>query len=197
MVDFRFCTLILLAGSAAQGCPSVSFQAGYSESLTPTSASHVVLVKQPDNSYTDYEATDRSPYTVLGTTPQFEKQLTACPPAPAAAPVGVVNVEAMARTNSGTYLFASYPNNLDVAEFDANLNLISEAQYNIPPEGGIPTLADVMGMETSISSSRTRRPTSKARRLWFYSVTAARVFSRLSRMKSPIQASPDRSRLGM
>jgi hypothetical protein len=148
-VDFRF--FILLAGlavvgaAAEPGCPAVSFQAAYSESLTPTSSSHIVLLKQPDNSYTGYEVTNASPYTVLGTTPHFEKQLTACPPAPAAAPLASLNFETMARTASGNYLFVGNSPVLDVTEFDGNLNLISEAQYNIPPSGGSVILADVNG----------------------------------------------------
>ena len=153
VMNFRRFKVLLIPGvamvgsvcvAAQPGCPAVSFQAAYSQSLTPTPSSHVVLLQQADNSYTAYEAANASPYSVIGTTPHFEKQLTACPPG-APATGNSVTTEAITRTQAGNYLFVSAEQVVDVAEFDQNLNLISEARYAIPVAGGDVILADVNG----------------------------------------------------
>ena len=130
-----------LAALAQPGCPPLAFQAAYSINLTTPGGSHINLLREPDGTYTAYETADASPYRVIRTTPDFQKQLTACPPGPPATglfPLGAPP-QAFARTKSG-YLFVqrsdafSTQGNyfaIDVAQFDAQLNLLSETTYPI------------------------------------------------------------------
>ena len=144
---------LLLAGAigctgvmAQAGCPGVSFQTASWASLTPTAGSHLNLLRQNDGSYTAYETGNESPYTIVRTIPNFQKQLSVCQQA------ALVNMDLQpvtVRTGSGGYLMvgnvtSSNYSGIDVAEFDADLNLISEAQYPIDEPGPI-AIADVNG----------------------------------------------------
>ncbi len=53
--------------------------------------SHIDVIRQPDGSYTGFEATDAVPYRTISVTPHFERQFAAClphtvPTSPSAAP---------------------------------------------------------------------------------------------------------------
>ncbi len=67
-----------LLGSEPGACPTPSFQYLSRVNLRPTVTSHVVLVRQPDGSYTRVERTNADPYTILSETPGFEKTVAAC-----------------------------------------------------------------------------------------------------------------------
>ena len=108
--------------------------------LTTPGGTHIDLLRETDGSYTAYELADASPYRVVRTTPDFQKQLTACrpgPPAEGSVP-SLEPVQAFARTPSGGYLvvrrsdaFSTTGNasSVYVTEFDAQWNFLSEAQY--------------------------------------------------------------------
>src|ERR1035437_4312951 len=64
---------------ALPGCPPVNFQGAASASLKPSASTHTLLLQQSDGSYTAFEMTDASPYRIVRTTRNFQKQLTACP----------------------------------------------------------------------------------------------------------------------
>jgi len=105
--------------------------------------------------------TQAPPFNIIGTTPNYQKQLIACLPStaalpPLAAPTGTGNVpgapaqaQAFARLSNGNYLVLNpEPSNpgsqLSVALFDSQLNFISQSQ--LPPQfAGLPILADVNG----------------------------------------------------
>src|SRR5215469_17601226 len=75
--------LMLSAIAIAQPtCSGVNFLAAPRVNLKPTSTTHIDLVRQPDGSYTAFEAADAAPYRVIITTPHFERQLAACLPHP-------------------------------------------------------------------------------------------------------------------
>ncbi len=146
------CTASLTA-LAQPGCPPLAFQSASSINLTTPGGSHINLLREPNGTYTAYELADASPYRVIRTTSDFQKQLTACPPGPPATGLSpfVAPPQAFARTNSG-YLFVqrsdmfsvqgNTPFTIDVAEFDTHLNLVSEALLPIPIAEAI-AIADV------------------------------------------------------
>ena len=157
----RFSTLIAIAaanGQAQTGCPPVSFQLAVTANPTPSSTSHIVLLRQSDGSYTAYEMTNASPYRIIRTTPNYQNLSTACLPkepslAPLPPPTGSGNTlgapsqpQAFARLSSGNYLFVNPDPSIStsvVALFDPALNLISEAQLPVPV--GAPALVDING----------------------------------------------------
>jgi uncharacterized protein (TIGR03437 family) len=141
-------TLLVGYAPADPGCPQVSFTSARSATLAPSPGVHRVLLKQSDGSYTAFELNNTSPYRVLRTIPHFEKQLSACAPtATGLPPLGLFTVAQLA---SGGYIFAMQGamGATDIAVFDAQLNLVSEASYtDLAPLGfadlngdGIPDL---------------------------------------------------------
>ena len=137
-------TLLVGYAPADPGCPQVSFTSARSATLAPSPGVHRVLLKQSDGSYTAFELNNTSPYRVLRTIPHFEKQLSACAPtATGLPPLGLIT---MAQLASGGYIFAMLQDALavvDIAVFDAELNLSSEASY--PGLGPPLAFADLNG----------------------------------------------------
>ena len=125
--------LILLAccARADVGCPPVSFTSARSATLAPSPGVHRVLLKQSNGSYTAFELNNTSPYRVLRTIPHFEKQLSACSPTATGLPS--LSLFTVAQLASGGYIFATQGAMaaIDIAVFDAELNLVSEASYPI------------------------------------------------------------------
>ena len=66
-------------GHAQPGCPPVNFRGAASASLKPSASTHTLLLRQGDESYTAFEMTDASPYRIVRTTHNYQKQLTGCP----------------------------------------------------------------------------------------------------------------------
>ncbi len=127
--------------SAQPGCPPVNFQGAASTSLQPGTSTHSVVLRQNDGSYTAFELTNASPYRVIRTTPNFQKELAGCPGLPVAGTIPKLQTaEVFTRVASGGYLWVrrsdlygppgSYVS-LYVTAFDAQLNLQSEAQYPV------------------------------------------------------------------
>ncbi|HLM98589.1 MAG TPA: FG-GAP-like repeat-containing protein [Bryobacteraceae bacterium] len=160
LAQFSITALVTTCAWAQPGCPAINFQTSVLANSRPTDFSNVFLVSQSDGSYTGYETTQGPPYTVIATTPNYQKQLTACLPShaarpPLAAPTGTGNVpgapsqpQAFARLSSGNYLVVnpdlSKPGSVStVALFDPELNFISQSQ--LPVFAGSAILADVNG----------------------------------------------------
>ncbi|MBV8843149.1 MAG: VCBS repeat-containing protein, partial [Bryobacterales bacterium] len=136
----------------------MSFQTQSAASLKPASTSHTVLLRQNDGSYTGYEMADASPYQVLKTTPNFQNQLTVCPPPSSGLTAGPP--QAFAQLQGGRYLFVqrsdafgipgSY-SAVNVVELDAALRLISQSSLMLsagpmnPGGASTLTLTDVNG----------------------------------------------------
>ena len=147
-------TVVLAACAQAQpGCPAVAFKTAVSANLQPSAASHIVLLRENDGSYTAYEMTNASPYRIVRKTPNYQKLLTACLPAhsslpplpppkdPGNPPGAPAQYEEFVRLTSGEYLYVAA--GIDVVLFDSQLNVISEAQY--APYARFVTLADLNG----------------------------------------------------
>lgn len=86
---------------AQQVCLPQLFQTGAFASLTPSGASHQVLLRQSDGSYTAFEIPDAPPYQALSTTPNFGRQLRNCPnpePSDVPAPISTGIYERCARS---------------------------------------------------------------------------------------------------
>jgi hypothetical protein len=147
-----------VCAQAQPGCPAINFQTAVLANSEPTDFSNVFLVRQSDGSYTGYDMTVGPPYSILATTANYQKQLTACLPShssrpPLAAPAGTGNVagapaqpQAFARLSSGNYLVVNPGQNNagTVALFDPNLNFISQSQ--LPPQfGGSTIVVDLNG----------------------------------------------------
>ncbi len=127
---FCIAIAVFLACARAQTvCPPIQFQLGYAAGLTPSANSHQVLLKQPDGSYTAFELSDTSPYRILSTTPNFQKQVLVCPAPAHFAPAGV-SPQAVAKLSDGGYLFVGGA--LDVQTFDSAMNFVAEMQYALP-----------------------------------------------------------------
>ena len=143
-------------------CPPIQFQNGYAASLAPTQSSRVILVRQADGSYTGVEISASPPYQILSTTPNYQKQVMACPAAvnftvPEQLPQAIVQAK------SGEYVLVTLldqtprfgaPQLLDVVAFDATLHFLGENIYPIFPSqfqnggsssGGTPVLVDLNG----------------------------------------------------
>ena len=133
----------------AQGqppCAAVAVQRAYSASLKPTASTHLTLVRQADGSYTAIESADASPYGVVATTPNYQKQFAGCP----SGPLNSRGKQAVARLANGGFLFAWLGDpygpdtyTLTAAVFDAGMNLVSQSQYDGPPSGSTLLLADL------------------------------------------------------
>jgi len=140
-IQLAFAMAVALAAcaQAQPGCPAVAFKTAVSANLQPSAASHIVLLRENDGSYTAYEMTNESPYRIVRKTPNYQKQLTAClpshsslppllpPTAPGSPPGAPSQREAFVRLGSGDYLFVTA--GIDVVLFDSELNFKSEAQY--------------------------------------------------------------------
>jgi uncharacterized protein (TIGR03437 family) len=140
----RLALAVALAGGIAHaqpGCPPVNFQGAASASLKPSASTHMLLLQQSDGSYTAFEMTDASPYRIVRTTRNFQKQFVGCPGLPVAGTLlNLQPPEVFTRLNSGGYLWVRRSDvngppgggaALYVAAFDSALNLISEAQYPV------------------------------------------------------------------
>ena len=134
-------TLAACVGHAQPACPSVNFQGAVSASLKPSLSTHIVVLRQSDGSYTAFELTDASPYRIVRTTENFQRQFTGCPGFPV---VGTLPSsqppEVFTRLESGGYLWVRRSDvngppgsyfALYVAAFDSALHLTSEAQYPV------------------------------------------------------------------
>src|SRR5262249_16016888 len=107
--------------------------------LLPSATTHVSLLRQNDGSYTAFELTNSSPYRIIRTTPNFQKQLGSCPGLPAAgATLGSQPPEAMARLSNGGYLSVRRADlngrgkgGIGAVTFDGNLHVVAEAQYSV------------------------------------------------------------------
>src|ERR1035437_3274691 len=78
----RLALAVALAGGIAHaqpGCPPVNFQGAASARLKPSASTHMLLLQQSDGSYTAFEMTDASPYRIVRTTRNFQKQFAGCP----------------------------------------------------------------------------------------------------------------------
>src|SRR5207302_1267768 len=116
-----------------------NFQGAPSASLKPSASTHMVLLQQSDGSYTAFELTDASPYGIVRTLPNFQRQFTGCPGFPVAGVYPPLQPpEVFTPLSSGGYLWVRRSDlygppggyyALYVAAFDSALNLTSEAQY--------------------------------------------------------------------
>src|SRR5689334_1472579 len=155
-IQLAFAMAVALAAcaQAQPGCPAVAFKNAISANLQPSAASHIVLLRENDGSYTAYEMTNESPYRIVRKTQNYQKQLTAClpshsslpplppPTSPGSPPGAPSQREAFVRLSSGDYLFVTA--GIDVVLFDSQLNFISEAQYPLLEVQSL-TLADLNG----------------------------------------------------
>ena len=156
-IQLAFAMAVALAAcaQAQPGCPAVAFKTAVSANLQPSAASHIVMLRENDGSYTAYEMTNESPYRIVRKTPNYQKQLTAClpshsslpplppPTSPGSPPGAPSQREAFVRLSSGDYLFVTA--GIDVVLFDSELNFKSEAQYVLTSFTQTLTLADVNG----------------------------------------------------
>ncbi len=128
-------------GHAQPACPSVNFQGAASASLKPSLSTHTVVLRQSDGSYTAFELTDASPYRIVRTTENFQRQFTGCPAFPVVGTLPATQPpEVFTRLESGGYLWVRRSDvngppgsyfALYVSAFDSALRLISEAQYPV------------------------------------------------------------------
>jgi hypothetical protein len=135
---------LVLASAAAQStCPGGNFLAARTVNLKPTPASHIDLVRQPDGSYTGFEAADAAPYQPLSTTSHFERQFATCFPhpirftpsaPPPIAPLGAGSqLQASMALGSANFFVATisadtYTLHFDV--FDSQHRLLSETNFS-------------------------------------------------------------------
>jgi uncharacterized protein (TIGR03437 family) len=147
---------IVLQQTVAQSpCPDVHFKTIPSATLSPTTTTQLSLVRQSDASYTSYERSISSPYTILSNTQHFEKQLLVClpPAAPASNPAaaapanpvgGSSQTLSVALLNSGNYLTVGTGiGGVPVALLDPQLNILSTSSALIVGTNNV--LADVNG----------------------------------------------------
>jgi hypothetical protein len=143
--------MLLTMTARAQSCPNVHFKTVPSTTLSPSATTRLNLLRQADGSYTSYQTKSASPYTLVSTTPHFEKQLTSClpanPPASKAAPLAPANpaggpsqYQAIALLPTGNFLVVG---GTDAAVFDPQMNLLSEA--HLAGGGTLTALADLNG----------------------------------------------------
>jgi uncharacterized protein (TIGR03437 family) len=112
------------------------------------------MLQQGDGSYTAFEMTDASPYRIVRTTRNFQKQLTSCPGLPVTGtPPEFQPPEVFTPLNSGGYLWVRRSDvtgppgayfSLYVTVFDAALKMTSEAQYPVLVVDAL-AVADVNG----------------------------------------------------
>ena len=162
MRSFLLTLLVAAVGAQAQpGCPAVNFQTAVSATLPSTATSQTVLLRQSDGSYAAYEMATQSPYRIIRTIPNYQKQLTAClpshsslpplgpPPAVGSGPGAVGPTQGFVRLSSGNYLAlmeetTGKTSATNVVLFDPQLNVISQAPLPIDI-GGVGIFADVNG----------------------------------------------------
>ena len=142
---------VLCACSNGQpACPNPNFLSARTVSLEPSANSHINVVRQPDGSYTGFEAANAPPYRVIRTTPHFEQQFAACLPhviptsktagTSAENPPGAASQSQVSFTlPSGNYSVARLdvsPNALSPTIhfdlFDPQLHLVSETNFTLP-----------------------------------------------------------------
>jgi hypothetical protein len=135
--------LVLVRVAAQSTCPGVNFLAARTVNLRPTATSHVDVIRQPDGSYTGFEAADAAPYGVLSVMPHFERQFAACLPHPIpitpSAPPPIANpsgagsqLQVSMAIGSANFFVASisadsYTLHFDL--FDSQHNLLSENNF--------------------------------------------------------------------
>ena len=141
----RTCSLWLVLGMGSafgqSGCPGLSFSSASSAALASSPSTHRVLVKQ-GASYTAYELSNASPYSVIRTTPHFETQVRSCAPGVTGLSDAIPFV--VARSQAGGFLFgvAVNPDATLITAFDAGMNFIGqESQSGFSAE----VFADVNG----------------------------------------------------
>ncbi len=144
------CRLALLALAFAQvhaaaqsTCPAVNFVSAKTLNLKPTPNSHIDVIRQPDGSYTGFEATDAAPYRTISVTPHFERQFATClphtiPTSPSAAPP-VANppgagspLQVSMAVGSANFFVATISADLLTVHFDvfdSQHNLLSENNF--------------------------------------------------------------------
>ncbi len=143
------CSLIgFVATVSSAACP-VSFQTQSAASLTPTASSHIVLLRQSNGSFTGYEVQNAAPFAVLNTIPEFQNQLTLCPPPPAGVSPSLTAPQAFAQLSAGGYLFLQRgnANAISAMQFTSALSLVSQSTLTLAGSGIASTLAvtDVNG----------------------------------------------------
>jgi len=153
--------LAAVCAHAQPGCPAVNFQTAVSATLPSSDTTQTILLRQSDGSYTAYEMATQSPYRIVRTIPNYQKQLTAClpshsslPPLPAPPSVGsgpgaVGPTQGFVHLSSGNYLalmeeHSGKTSATNVVLFDPQLNLISQAPLPIDL-GGVGIFADLNG----------------------------------------------------
>jgi len=127
----------------AQACVPQLFQTGAFASLTPSGASHQILLRQNDGSYTAFEIPDATPYQALSTTPNFGRQLRNCPnPEPTDIPAPI-STGIYSATPSGGAIFVNggplsdySAYNINVTVFDHSMNQASTKVVSIPDQAG-------------------------------------------------------------
>lgn len=127
-----FLTLLAWSAHASDACPASFPTPVRSAALALSPTTHRVLLRESNASYTAVETANSPPYNVIRTIPNFARQLTTCWPAAAGLYSYFFNVTAVAQLGSGGYILAMagpYPT-IEIAVFDAGLNLVSEAQYS-------------------------------------------------------------------
>ena len=143
-VCYRILLLALFAWNAPadDACPTSLPSLIGSAALAVSPTADRVLLRQSNATYTAFEMAGTPPYNILRTIPNFAKQLTTC--WPVATGVYPFAVNAVAQLASGGYIFAlteSTPGVVQIAVFDAGLNLVSEAPYTAAPYNGFTPLA--------------------------------------------------------
>lgn len=146
-----------LTALAQSTCPPVRFLQAPTVNMAPASTTHIDAIRQPDGSYTAFEAQNASPYQVVSTTPHFERQFDAClprpfpfnsfpTPLPENPPGAGSQPQAVMTLPSGGFFMASLDqNNLDILFdiFDSQLNLLSETGFSYyVPAGGTDAYVD-------------------------------------------------------
>lgn len=141
--------ILTLSAKARSTCPEVNLLSARTVNLTPSSTSHINLLRQNDGSYTGYEVADSAPFRVIKTTPHFETQFAAClprnlPASPAAAapalnqPGAASQLQVSEPLLSGNYYTASITpsqSTITLDTFDRQLDLISETSFAAPNPG--------------------------------------------------------------
>ncbi len=149
--------MLPLVAFAQSTCPPVNFLTQRTANLKPTATSHIDVIRQPDGSYTGFEAADSSPYRVIAATPHFERQFATClphtipvtpsAPAPNANPRGAgAQFQATAMLASGNYFKATLGNQGGAVIFDlfdSQDNLLSESSFSYYVNVGPGNRADV------------------------------------------------------
>ncbi len=142
--------VLCLCSNGQPACPNPNFLSARTVSLRPSANSHINVVRQPDGSYSGFEAANAAPYRVIRATPHFEQQFAACLPhaiptsktagTPAENPPGAASQSQVSFTlPSGNYSVVRFdisPNTvaptIHFDLFDPQLNLLSETNFTLP-----------------------------------------------------------------